>query len=85
MTHTPSLPLAVRRLPAATLILFGLVNLPLSMLLSPTAAVLPNFYLEYTAVTVGGLAAVTLFISLNPQALLSYSQAAASAFGGSSP
>ena len=64
MTHTPSLPLAVRRLPAATLILFGLVNLPLSMLLSPTAAVLPNFYLEYTAVTVGGLAAVTLFARL---------------------
>jgi hypothetical protein len=34
--------------------LFGLVNLPLSMLMSPTAAVLPNFYLEYSAVTLAG-------------------------------
>ena len=40
-------------------IVFGLVNLPLSMLLSPTAAVLPNFYLEYSAVTLTGLATAT--------------------------
>ncbi len=35
------------QLPATQLLAFGLVNLPLSMLMSPTAAVLPNFYLEY--------------------------------------
>jgi len=52
------------RLPTATLILFGLVNLPLSMLLSPTAAILPNFYLEYTGVTVAGLATATLVARL---------------------
>lgn len=46
------------------LIPFGLVNLPLSMLMSPTAAVLPNFYLEYTAVTLGGLATATLMARL---------------------
>jgi len=46
------------------LVLFGLVNLPLSMLLSPTAAVLPNFYLEYSAVTLGGLATATLVARL---------------------
>jgi Na+/melibiose symporter-like transporter len=48
------------RLPAATLAAFGLVNLPLSMLLSPTAAVLPDFYLAHTTVTAGALAAVIL-------------------------
>ncbi|TKB47946.1 MFS transporter [Ferrimonas sediminicola] len=47
-------------LPARTLILFGLVNLPLSMLMSPTAAILPNFYIEHTAVTLGMMATVTL-------------------------
>lgn len=52
------------RLPTATLILFGLVNLPLSMLLSPTAAILPNFYLEYTGITVAGLATATLLARL---------------------
>jgi Na+/melibiose symporter-like transporter len=52
------------RIPTPTLILFGLVNLPLSMLLSPTAAVLPNFYLEYSAVTLGGLATATLIARL---------------------
>jgi Na+/melibiose symporter-like transporter len=52
------------RIPTATLILFGLVNLPLSMLLSPTAAILPNFYLEYTGITVAGLAAATLVARL---------------------
>ena len=41
-------------LPPARLLAFGLVNLPLSMLMSPTAAVLPNFYLEYSAVTLAG-------------------------------
>ena len=46
------------------LVLFGLVNLPLSMLLSPTAAILPNFYLEYTGVTVAGLATATLVARL---------------------
>ena len=56
---TASAPTA-ERLPTATLILFGLVNLPLSMLLSPTAAILPNFYLEYTGVTVAGLATAML-------------------------
>ena len=48
------------RLPVATLAAFGLVNLPLSMLLSPTAAVLPDFYLAHTAVTAGALAATIL-------------------------
>ncbi|MBS3744736.1 MAG: MFS transporter [Wenzhouxiangellaceae bacterium] len=57
-------PLPAARLPTATLILFGLVNLPLSMLLSPTAAILPNFYLEYTGVTVAGLATATLIARL---------------------
>ncbi|MEJ2513821.1 MAG: MFS transporter [Gammaproteobacteria bacterium] len=47
------------RIPTPTLVLFGLVNLPLSMLMSPTAAVLPNFYLEYTGVTLAGLATAT--------------------------
>ncbi len=46
------------------MILFGLVNLPLSMLLSPTAAILPNFYLEYTGVTVAGLATAMLMARL---------------------
>jgi Na+/melibiose symporter-like transporter len=48
------------RLPTPLLLVFGLVNLPLSMLMSPTAAVLPNFYLEYSAVTLAGLATATL-------------------------
>jgi len=58
MTPTPS------RLPTPLLVAFGLVNLPLSMLMSPTAAVLPNFYLDYTAVTLGGLATATLVARL---------------------
>jgi glycoside/pentoside/hexuronide:cation symporter, GPH family len=40
------------------------VNLPLSMLMSPTAAILPNFYLEYSAVTLAGLATATLIARL---------------------
>jgi Na+/melibiose symporter-like transporter len=52
------------RLPAPMLLLFGLVNLPLSMLMSPTAAILPNFYLEYSAVTLAGLATATLVARL---------------------
>ena len=51
---------APARLPTPVLLLFGLVNLPLSMLMSPTAAILPNFYLEYSAVTLAGLATATL-------------------------
>jgi Na+/melibiose symporter-like transporter len=47
------------RLPTPLLIVFGLVNLPLSMLMSPTAAVLPNFYLDHSAVTLAGLATAT--------------------------
>ncbi len=47
------------RLPGHLLLVFGLVNLPLSMLMSPTAAVLPNFYLEHSAVTIAGLATAT--------------------------
>jgi Na+/melibiose symporter-like transporter len=52
------------RLPTRTLFLFGLVNLPLSMLMSPTAAILPNFYLEYGGVTLAGLATATLVARL---------------------
>jgi len=52
------------RIPTPTLIVFGLVNLPLSMLLSPTAAVLPNFYLEHSAIGLGALATVTLIARL---------------------
>ena len=52
------------RIPTPTLVLFGLVNLPLSMLMSPTAAVLPNFYLEYGGVTLAGLATATLLARL---------------------
>ncbi len=52
------------RLPTLMLVLFGLVNLPLSMLMSPTAAILPNFYLEYSAVTLAGLATATLVARL---------------------
>lgn len=48
------------RLPIPLLLAFGVVNLPLSMLMSPTAAILPNFYLEYSAVTLAGLASATL-------------------------
>src|SRR6056297_3989309 len=51
-------------LPTPMLVLFGLVNLPLSMLMSPTAAILPNFYLEYSAVTLAGLATATLLARL---------------------
>lgn len=47
-------------LPRRQLLLFGLLNLPLSMLMSPTAAMLPAFYLETTAVTAAGLATATL-------------------------
>ncbi|MGD8772905.1 MAG: MFS transporter, partial [Gammaproteobacteria bacterium] len=50
--------------PTPLLIMFGLVNLPLSMLLSPTAAVLPNFYLDYSAVTLGSLATATFIARL---------------------
>lgn len=53
-----------KRLPTPILLLFGLVNLPLSMLMSPTAAILPNFYLEYSAVTLAGLATATLVARL---------------------
>ena len=52
------------RLPTVTLVLFGLVNLPLSMLMSPAAAILPNFYLEYSAVTLAGLATATFVARL---------------------
>jgi Na+/melibiose symporter-like transporter len=53
-----------RRVPTSTLIVFGLLNVPLSMLMSPTAAILPNFYLEYSAVSLAGLATVTLVARL---------------------
>ena len=52
------------RLPTSLLIAFGLVNLPLSMLMSPTAAVLPNFYLDYSSITLAGLATATLVARL---------------------
>lgn len=52
------------RIGSFTLVVFGLVNLPLSMLLSPTAAVLPNYYLEYGGVTLAGLATATLVARL---------------------
>ncbi|HRP34384.1 MAG TPA: MFS transporter [Gammaproteobacteria bacterium] len=52
------------RIPTLMLVLFGLVNLPLSMLMSPTAAILPNFYLEYSAVTLAGLATATFVARL---------------------
>jgi glycoside/pentoside/hexuronide:cation symporter, GPH family len=62
------MPLAMQtahaRLPTLTLVLFGLANLPLSMLMSPTAAILPNFYLQYSAVTLAGLATATLVARL---------------------
>lgn len=64
MPSRPEPALATTAIPTATLILFGLVNLPLSMLFSPTAAILPNFYLEYTGVTVAGLATATLVARL---------------------
>ena len=48
------MPTPTSRLPTPLLIVFGLVNLPLSMLMSPTAAVLPNFYLDHSAVTLAG-------------------------------
>jgi Na+/melibiose symporter-like transporter len=56
--------LAATRVPTPLLIIFGLVNLPLSMLMSPTAAILPNYYLEYSGVTLGGLATATLVARL---------------------
>ena len=46
-------------IPTGTLVLFGLLNLPLSMLMSPTAAILPDFYLAYGGVTLAGLATAT--------------------------
>lgn len=52
------------RIPTLMLVLFGMVNLPLSMLMSPTAAILPNFYLEYSAVTLAGLATATFVARL---------------------
>lgn len=58
------MPAKPSRLPTPLLIVFGLVNLPLSMLMSPTAAVLPNFYLDHTAVTLAGLATATLVARL---------------------
>jgi len=58
------MPATPPRLPTPLLIVFGLVNLPLSMLMSPTAAVLPNFYLDHTAVTLAGLATATLVARL---------------------
>lgn len=48
----------------ATLFVFGLANLPLSMLMSPTAAILPNFYLEYGGVALAGLATATFVARL---------------------
>jgi hypothetical protein len=53
------MPTTFSRLPASLLIAFGLVKLPLSLLMSPTAAVLPNYYLDCTAVTLAGLATAT--------------------------
>lgn len=61
--HDPA-PAPAPALPPATLLAFGLLNLPLSMLMSPTAAVLPSFYLEYSAVTLAGLATATLVARL---------------------
>ena len=58
------MPPPTSRLPTPLLIAFGLVNLPLSMLMSPTAAVLPNFYLDYSAVTLAGLATATFVARL---------------------
>ena len=58
------MPTPISRLPTPLLIVFGLVNLPLSMLMSPTAAVLPNFYLDYSAVTLAGLATATFVARL---------------------
>ena len=56
--------LTATRVPTPLLIIFGLVNLPLSMLMSPTAAILPNYYLEYSGVTLAGLATATLVARL---------------------
>ena len=53
-----------QRVPTKALIIFGLLNLPLSMLMSPTAAILPNYYLEYSSVTLAGLATATLVARL---------------------
>ena len=56
--------MSVTARPTALLVVFGLANLPLSMLMSPTAAILPNFYLEYGGVTLAGLATATLVARL---------------------
>ncbi len=58
------MPTAARRVPTTTLVVFGLLNLPLSMLMSPTAAILPNYYLEFSSVTLAGLATATLIARL---------------------
>ncbi|QIZ78159.1 MFS transporter [Ferrimonas lipolytica] len=50
----------MKRFSTLQLIAFSLINMPLSMLMSPTASILPNYYLEYTAVTAAALASVTL-------------------------
>jgi Na+/melibiose symporter-like transporter len=63
VTH-PAAKAGASGVPTPVLLVFALVNLPLSMLLSPTAAILPNFYLEYSAVTLGGLATATLVARL---------------------
>ena len=63
MTH-PAAKDGALGVPTPVLLVFALVNLPLSMLLSPTAASLPNFYLEYSAVPLGGLATATLIARL---------------------
>jgi Na+/melibiose symporter-like transporter len=52
------------RISIPKLVVFGLVNLPLSMLMSATAVVLPNFYLEYGGVTLAGLATAILVARL---------------------
>ncbi|TKB51748.1 MFS transporter [Ferrimonas aestuarii] len=54
----------MKRYPTSKLILFSLINLPLSMLMSPTAAILPNYYLEYTAISASALATVMLLMRL---------------------
>jgi GPH family glycoside/pentoside/hexuronide:cation symporter len=54
------MPTSTSRLPTPLLIVFGLVNLPLSMLMSSTAAVLPNFDRDYSAITLAGLATAML-------------------------
>lgn len=48
------------RVPTSLLTVFGLVNVPLSMLMSSTATVLPNFDRDYSAITLAGLATAML-------------------------